>query len=147
MVQKLCPITQDYQKGLNKTSNICLIFFIWTINKINYVLYDDIYLYYDKSPNFVELMLKNIYHKKGCVNKITNINFDNYEITFQKFGKKYKRCECKKQNIIWWFNRVLALQMKVSHFWKSCLVIVHFFGGLYVNWTFKISSIDLNHSL
>jgi hypothetical protein len=31
------------------------------------------------------------FHKEGCINKIININFDNYEITFQKFeGAKKK---------------------------------------------------------
>jgi hypothetical protein len=50
---------QDYQKGLNKTSNICSNYSIFqTINRINYVLYDGINFLYDKSPNFMELMLE-----------------------------------------------------------------------------------------
>jgi len=56
-----------------------------------------------------------IFHKKGYVNKNNQINFFNYKITFQRFGKKYREHSVKKC-IFDVLNRVLALQMKVCHF-------------------------------
>jgi hypothetical protein len=34
---------------------------------------------------------------------------------FQRFGKKYRTCGCKKRTLFDVFNRVVALQMKVCH--------------------------------
>jgi hypothetical protein len=55
-----------------------------------YVIYDRINFWYDKSPNFVELMLKSwIFSWNQCINDEDNqVHFVNYNSTFQRFGKK-----------------------------------------------------------
>ncbi len=68
------------------------------MNRIKCVLYDGMNFWYDKSENFVELMLESwiFFHKKSYINKHNQINFVNYKITFQRFGKKYMKCGCNK---------------------------------------------------
>ncbi len=68
------------------------------MNRIKCVLYDGTNFWYDKSPNFVKIDvgILDFFRRKGCVNKDNQINFINYKITFQRFGKKYRKCGYNK---------------------------------------------------
>ncbi len=50
---------------------------------------------------FLELMFKFwIFSLNECADKDNQINFVNYKFAFQRFGKKYNKCRCKKKDII-----------------------------------------------
>jgi hypothetical protein len=44
----------------------------------------------------IDAKILDFFHKKGYIFKDNQVNFSNYKITFQRFGKKYRRCGCKK---------------------------------------------------
>jgi hypothetical protein len=83
------------------------------------------------------------FHKKRCLDKNNQIIFVNYKFTFQRFGEKIRDAGAKTKTL---FDVLVG-------FWhsKSKYVILEhlssptFLFGLYLNKTFKICSIDLNH--
>jgi len=113
--------TQQNQQYLFK------LFHILTTNKIKYVLYDDINVLYDKSPNFVELMLESwIFFIKNVVwIRIIKLIFLIIKLHSKDLERSIGNVGAKKESI-WFFNSVLALQMKVCHLSK-CFVIMHSF--------------------
>jgi hypothetical protein len=89
---------------------------ILATNKIKYVLINGINIYYDKSPNFVELMLESwFFSLKKYVNKENQINFVNLKNTFQRFERSIRNMSAKNKKNNYVFNRVLALQMRMCH--------------------------------
>ncbi len=120
-----------FVKLLKNTQQDCKyqfkLFHILITNRIQLFLYDGINFLYDKSQNFVELILESwiFFHKKSYVNKDNQINFVNYKITFQRFGK-VQETWVQKKTLFYVFNRVLVLQMTVCHFWKWHVVLNSF---------------------
>jgi hypothetical protein len=71
-------------------------------------------LYYDKSPNVLELMLESL---SFFVKKVTLVKIIKLIFLITKLHSKglERRHECKKRTLFNIFNMVLALKMKVCH--------------------------------
>jgi hypothetical protein len=67
--------------------------------------------------------------------------FFNYKITFYRFGKKYRKSGSPPKKIFDVFNKILA------HVILEIFFSPTFLFGLYLNMTFKMCPIDLNHPL
>ncbi len=122
------------------------LFHILTTNRIKYVLYDGTNFEYDKSPNFVKLMLEYwIFHKTNVLIRtiklilfITNLHSKGLERNIGDLGAQ------KKHYLIFLIG---FWHSKWKYVILECQNSLTFLLGSYLNKTFKICSIDLNNSL
>jgi hypothetical protein len=98
------------------------------MNRIKCVLYDGIFFWYDKSPNFVELMLESwiFFIEKVVLIRTIKLILLITKLHSKGLERSIRNVVAKKKTLFDVFNRFLALQMKVCHF-ENVQIILHSF--------------------
>jgi hypothetical protein len=119
---------------------------ILTTYRIKHVLYDGINFQFDKSLDFVELMLKSciFFIEKVVILRTIKWFFLTTKLHSKGLERSVGDMGAEKRHFMFligfWHSKWNYVIQELSY------ILVIFFG-LYLNMTFKICSIDLNHAL